>query len=74
MPDVFENDVNMYGTQTIPVCCCSVRPFENDVNMYGTQTRQATGTPRLAFENDVNMYGTQTIVNMAGIITRLRMM
>ena len=34
----FENDVKMYGTQTIkyhPLDCVT---FENDVKMYGTQT------------------------------------
>ena len=35
---LFENDVKMYGTQTV----CSRQPlpsaFENDVKMYGTQT------------------------------------
>ena len=37
----FENDVKMYGTQT--VCHSDVRLvlFENDVKMYGTQTRDA---------------------------------
>ena len=34
----FENDVNMYGTQTpLPDGLICVA-FENDVNMYGTQT------------------------------------
>lgn len=34
----FENDVNMYGTQTpLPVLSPSYT-FENNVNMYGTQT------------------------------------
>ena len=36
----FENDVNMYGTQT-NADFGSVRTlFENDVNMYGTQTKE----------------------------------
>ena len=34
----FENDVNMYGTQTLPVITHTAWRFENDVNMYGTQT------------------------------------
>ena len=56
----FENDVKMYGTQTI-----SKRPprdgeFENDVKMYGTQTLSQFPTIVSAFENDVKMYGTQT--------------
>ena len=34
----FENDVNMYGTQTDNVGRILRTLFENDVNMYGTQT------------------------------------
>ena len=34
----FENDVKMYGTQTIKACFSVSVPFENDVKMYGTQT------------------------------------
>ena len=34
----FENDVNMYGTQTRPFLLPLYFLFENDVNMYGTQT------------------------------------
>ena len=34
----FENDVNMYGTQTANIPINPAVPFENDVNMYGTQT------------------------------------
>ena len=34
----FENDVNMYGTQTIKTIHHYNIQFENDVNMYGTQT------------------------------------
>ena len=34
----FENDVNMYGTQTVGTLGSCVAMFENDVNMYGTQT------------------------------------
>ena len=34
---VFENDVNMYGTQALIFCQCIPIQFENDVNMYGTQ-------------------------------------
>ena len=34
----FENDVKMYGTQTVlPFGSCNF-VFENDVKMYGTQT------------------------------------
>ena len=34
----FENDVKMYGTQTISTIVCTFPVFENDVKMYGTQT------------------------------------
>ena len=34
----FENDVNMYGTQTYTEWGKNLSKFENDVNMYGTQT------------------------------------
>ena len=34
----FENDVKMYGTQTINVGLSTRQKFENDVKMYGTQT------------------------------------
>ena len=34
----FENDVNMYGTQTPSGKGRTRQWFENDVNMYGTQT------------------------------------
>ena len=34
----FENDVKMYGTQTVPKLLTSHQQFENDVKMYGTQT------------------------------------
>ena len=34
----FENDVKMYGTQTLIGYDQGQREFENDVKMYGTQT------------------------------------
>ena len=34
----FENDVNMYGIQTVNLICLRAYAFENDVNMYGIQT------------------------------------
>ena len=34
----FENDVKMYGTQTIKTVEAVDEEFENDVKMYGTQT------------------------------------
>ena len=35
----FENDVEMYGTQTIFLHNVPCFSFENDVEMYGTQTK-----------------------------------
>ena len=35
----FENDVKMYGTQTLLRSWRLLWTFENDVKMYGTQTR-----------------------------------
>ena len=34
----FENDVKMYGTQTVSLSVPYMIRFENDVKMYGTQT------------------------------------
>ena len=34
----FENDVKMYGTQTVSLLLPRNPQFENDVKMYGTQT------------------------------------
>ena len=56
----FENDVKMYGTQTIIVCMHPPSQFENDVKMYGTQTNAVRVPICRLFENDVKMYGTQT--------------
>ena len=36
--DEFENDVEMYGAQTLVYQPQSVNQFENDVEMYGAQT------------------------------------
>ena len=36
---MFENDVEMYGTQTVVNVLSVVVTFENDVEMYGTQTK-----------------------------------
>ena len=58
----FENDVNMYGTQTRQGVGGRDYVFENDVNMYGTQTHTVNRITYNQFENDVNMYGTQTNV------------
>ena len=35
----FENDVKMYGTQTMNSVSSVTLAFENDVKMYGTQTK-----------------------------------
>ena len=37
---MFENDVNMYGTQALKLIHLSRNAFENDVNMYGTQAME----------------------------------
>ena len=56
----FENDVKMYGTQTLARKCGEHGLFENDVKMYGTQTPRGWLSRHSSFENDVKMYGTQT--------------
>ena len=56
----FENDVKMYGTQTLLHVIRSLYQFENDVKMYGTQTKTILEIRNSLFENDVKMYGTQT--------------
>ena len=60
----FENDVEMYGTQTPPTTTTDPAQFENDVEMYGTQTRRGGRYGKAGFENDVEMYGTQTCTLM----------
>ena len=40
----FENDVKMYGTQTLIGYDQGQREFENDVKMYGTQTKSSLCT------------------------------
>ena len=71
---MFENDVKMYGTQTILMYGLKQNLFENDVKMYGTQTESFDSSPCLWFENDVKMYGTQTMRPVRYIRTGLRMM
>ena len=56
----FENDVEMYGTQTRVDPESYLAVFENDVEMYGTQTIESYKAFLRRFENDVEMYGTQT--------------
>ena len=58
----FENDVKMYGTQTVLTGHRFKFQFENDVKMYGTQTAARENRKSFVFENDVKMYGTQTVV------------
>ena len=70
----FENDVKMYGTQTVVSCCSPAIQFENDVKMYGTQTIGYQVNSVNMFENDVKMYGTQTLNNFDFFIVGLRMM
>ena len=70
----FENDVKMYGTQTVTSSQMKKSPFENDVKMYGTQTVISLFKNSTVFENDVKMYGTQTYAALMGQSQRLRMM
>ena len=56
----FENDVEMYGAQTLFYRCLCLILFENDVEMYGAQTHKMQFGKLLMFENDVEMYGAQT--------------
>ena len=56
----FENDVEMYGAQTIMMNETAKQKFENDVEMYGAQTLVTLVLPVGVFENDVEMYGAQT--------------
>ena len=70
----FENDVKMYGTQTIQMQSMTAVQFENDVKMYGTQTITEQMNTVCVFENDVKMYGTQTNNNRKYERQCLRMM
>ena len=56
----FENDVEMYGAQTLFTQSPSTPLFENDVEMYGAQTVKELKGKSVEFENDVEMYGAQT--------------
>ena len=58
----FENDVELYGTQTKSAKQHPVYEFENDVELYGTQTVGVRSKLQEKFENDVELYGTQTIL------------
>ena len=70
----FENDVKMYGTQTVILFITFRIAFENDVKMYGTQTAPTSRAGRTQFENDVKMYGTQTFTGEIRCNSSLRMM
>ena len=59
----FENDVELYGTQTVLQIDKRVDLFENDVELYGTQTDFSFQTILRQFENDVELYGTQTTLS-----------
>ena len=56
----FENDVEMYGAQTMDETKKNRLLFENDVEMYGAQTELVALPDYDTFENDVEMYGAQT--------------
>ena len=56
----FENDVEMYGAQTMHFLPLLMFLFENDVEMYGAQTTGCKLLDATKFENDVEMYGAQT--------------
>ena len=71
---MFENDVKMYGTQTLHFVSVSQIKFENDVKMYGTQTVLPRFRLQIEFENDVKMYGTQTKNESYEEFVGLRMM
>ena len=70
----FENDVNMYGIQTVFAGLNFSGMFENDVNMYGIQTQSRKQFSGIEFENDVNMYGIQTDLGLYWLGCSLRMM
>ena len=70
----FENDVKMYGTETLHSVHYITLRFENDVKMYGTETKFLLARDGSQFENDVKMYGTETdTVSVNGLMS-LRMM
>ena len=70
----FENDVEMYGAQTMNPPKSRQNWFENDVEMYGAQTGRRKSIVSCLFENDVEMYGAQTILRPLVLIRCLRMM
>ena len=52
---MFENDVKIYGIQTVFACASNMVQFENDVKIYGIQTKENSGHTQQAFENDVKI-------------------
>ena len=70
----FENDVKMYGIQTVEMRYLKRIWFENDVKMYGIQTVFVPFVALAVFENDVKMYGIQTYSTVSNLMGSLRMM
>lgn len=75
----FENDVNMYGTQTGLFVMYVANPFENDVNMHGTQTILEFCLVIFRFENDVKYLKQWKLQNSCTannqkVLSELRMM
>ena len=70
----FENDVKMYGTETMILNLYALCLFENDVKMYGTETPLSFVNSSIEFENDVKMYGTETSQKPMNYPLCLRMM
>ena len=71
---LFENDVKMYGIQTVILLMWWMVMFENDVKIYGIQTPVIVDVPTPTFENDVKMYGIQTNIWHTHRTESLRMM
>ena len=57
----FENDVILYGSQTLGGGGLTAKQFENDVILYGSQTESCVRWRHCLFENDVILYGSQTL-------------
>ena len=47
----FENDVEMYGAQTLPLQSPKLFPFENDVEMYGAQIYFSNGVFTIGYRD-----------------------
>ena len=70
----FENDVKIYGIQTVIHWFIVSCLFENDVKIYGIQTQNSAARGSLRFENDVKIYGIQTNITNYKTYISLRMM